>query len=69
MPDELLAEVDAEARRLGTSRSAVLRGYAEAALQRRRAARAEAIAALIDEYAENHGGESAEKVKESRPQP
>ena len=70
MPDELLAEVDAEAQRLGTSRSAVLRSYAEAALERRRTARAQALAALIDEHAENHGGrDAAELVKETRPQP
>ena len=70
MPEDLLAEVDAEAQRLGTSRSAVLREFAEAAVQRRRSARAEAIAALIDEHAEDHGGKDvAELVKETRPQP
>ena len=68
MPDELLAEVDAEAQRLGTSRSAVLRDFAEAALQRRRSARAEAIADLIHHHAEDHGGrDTAELVKEGRP--
>lgn len=68
MPEELLAEVDADAQRLGTSRSAVLRGYAEAALQRRRTARAEAIADLIRDHAEDHGGEVVEKLKASRPE-
>lgn len=73
MPDELLAEVDAEALRLGTSRSAVLRGFAEAALQRRRSDRAAAIEALLDDAerrgAKGQGGEAAEKVKSSRPRP
>ena len=71
MPDELLAEVDAEAQRLGTSRSAVLRAHAEAALQRRRTERAEAIAELIRDHIrdhpEGHGGEVVEKLKASRP--
>ncbi len=73
MPGELLAEVDAEALRLGTSRSAVLRGFAEAALQRRRSDRAAAIEALLHDAerhsTEGHGGEVAEKVKASRPEP
>lgn len=68
MPDELLAEVDAEALRLGTSRSAVLRGFAEAALRRRRSDRAAALEVLL-QHTENHGGEVAEKVKASRPEP
>jgi metal-responsive CopG/Arc/MetJ family transcriptional regulator len=68
MPDELLAEVDAEARRLGTSRSAVLRGFAEVALRRRRVDRAGAIQALLRE-ASGHGGDVAELVKATRPEP
>ena len=69
MPEELLAEVDAEAERLGTTRSAVLRRHAEDAIQRRRTARAEAIAELIEQHSENHGGEVVEKIKASRPHP
>lgn len=69
MPDELLAEVDAEAARLGSTRSAVLRGFAEAAMQQRRQARAEAIAELIDRHAAGHGGNVAERLKAARPQP
>lgn len=68
MPDELLAEVDAEARRTGSTRSAVIRDFAEAALQRKRTNRAEAIRVLLREGG-SFGGEAAERVKESRPQP
>jgi metal-responsive CopG/Arc/MetJ family transcriptional regulator len=68
MPEELLAEVDAEAERLGSTRSAVLRGYAEAAIQRRRTARAEAIAELLGEGTISHGGDVARMIKEGRPQ-
>lgn len=69
MPDELLAEVDAEAERLGSTRSAVLRGHAEAAIQRRRKKRAEAIRELLAESNVSHGGDVAQLVKEGRPQP
>jgi metal-responsive CopG/Arc/MetJ family transcriptional regulator len=68
MPDELLAEVDAEALRLGTSRSAVLRGFAETALRRRRGDRAKAMRELLRD-ASDHGGNSAEQVKATRPEP
>jgi metal-responsive CopG/Arc/MetJ family transcriptional regulator len=68
MPAELLAEVDAEARRLGSTRSGVLRGFAEAALSRRRADRAGAMRALLRDAA-GHGGEAAARVKATRPQP
>lgn len=68
MPDELLAEVDTEARRLGTSRSAVLRSFAEGALVRRRSDRAAAMQTLLREAAP-HGGDAAEKVKVTRPEP
>jgi hypothetical protein len=68
MPDELLAEVDAEAHRLGTSRSAVLRGFADAALHHRRSDRADAIRELLREVS-GHGGNVAELVKATRPGP
>ena len=35
LPDELLARVDAEAERRGTTRSAIMREYAAAALDQR----------------------------------
>ncbi|HTR73261.1 MAG TPA: hypothetical protein VMG80_06660 [Solirubrobacteraceae bacterium] len=66
MPDDLLSEVDAEASRLGTSRSAVLRDFADAALRRRRADRAAAMGVLLRNAA-RHGGASAERVKATRP--
>jgi metal-responsive CopG/Arc/MetJ family transcriptional regulator len=66
MPDDLLAEVDAEASRVGTSRSAVLRGFADAALRRRRDDRAAAMQALL-RGAASHGGHAAERVKKTRP--
>lgn len=70
MPEDLLAEVDAEAKRTGSNRSAVLRGFAEAAIQGRRAARAEAMRKLVQENAAPRGGRNvAELVKASRPKP
>jgi metal-responsive CopG/Arc/MetJ family transcriptional regulator len=66
MPAELLVEVDAEARRLGSNRSAVLRGFAETALNSRRADRARAMETLLAD-AGGHGGEAADRVKASRP--
>lgn len=66
MPDDLLAEVDAEASRTGSSRSAVLRGFADAALRHRRADRAAAMRTLLRD-AVPHGGAVAERVKAARP--
>jgi metal-responsive CopG/Arc/MetJ family transcriptional regulator len=66
MPDDLLREVDAEAVRLGTSRSAVLREFADSALRRRRTDRAAAMDRLLRETAA-HGGASVEQVKATRP--
>jgi metal-responsive CopG/Arc/MetJ family transcriptional regulator len=68
MPDDLLAEVDAEASRSGTSRSAVMRDFADAALRRRRTDRAAAMRSLL-RGASPHGGRSAEQVKATRPGP
>lgn len=66
MPDDLLSEVDAEASRLGTSRSAVLREFADSALRRRRTDRATAMDRLLRQTA-RHGGAAAERVKATRP--
>jgi metal-responsive CopG/Arc/MetJ family transcriptional regulator len=68
LPDDLLSEVDAEARRLGTTRSAIMREFAGIALRRRREARAAAMRSLLG-LAAPHGGRSAERVKETRPGP
>jgi metal-responsive CopG/Arc/MetJ family transcriptional regulator len=48
MPDDLLAEIDAEADRTGASRSAVMRDLTYTALRRRRANRATEIQTLLD---------------------
>lgn len=66
LPDELLAEVDAEAERSGTTRSAVMREFADAALRRRREGRASALRALLGDVTP-HGGRSADQVKDTRP--
>jgi metal-responsive CopG/Arc/MetJ family transcriptional regulator len=66
MPDDLLSEVDAEADRLGITRSAVLREFADAALRRRRASRSAAMSILLQQPG-RHGGSSAESVKATRP--
>lgn len=66
MPADLLAEVDAEADRAGTSRSAIMREFADAALRRRRADRALAMQNLLRD-ASPRGGGSAEQVKATRP--
>jgi len=66
IPDDLLSEVDAQASRLGTSRSAVLRDFADAALRRRRSDRAAAMSAL-SRQAGRYGGKAAERVKTTRP--
>ena len=66
IPDDLLAEVDSEAARTGTSRSAVLRSFADGALRNRRSRRAESMSDLLDR-AGDHGGAAAEAVKATRP--
>lgn len=66
MPDELLSEVDAEANRLGTTRSAVLRDFTDAALRRRRYDRASAMRTLLAKPS-HHGGGAAKLVKDNRP--
>lgn len=69
MPAELLAEVDAEARRTGSTRSAVMREFADAALRRRREGRAAAMRNLLPEFSAPHVGQAAEQVKATRPKP
>ena len=66
LPNELLSEVDNEAARTGSTRSAVLRDFADSALRRRRSSRAEAMSALLASRG-SHGGGVAEMVKASRP--
>ena len=66
MPDALLDEVDAEANRLGTTRSAVLRQFADSALHQRRSDRAAAMRVLLA-HPGHFGGGAAERVKAGRP--
>jgi metal-responsive CopG/Arc/MetJ family transcriptional regulator len=68
LPDSLLAEVDAEALRVGTTRSAVMREFADAALRRRREGRAESMRSLLGRGSP-HGGAASELVKSTRPGP
>ena len=68
LPDDLLSEVDAEARRLGVTRSAIMREFAGIVLRRRREGRAAAMRSLLDD-ASPHGGGAAEAVKRTRPGP
>ena len=67
MPDDLLAEIDAEADRTDANRSAVIRNLTYAALRRRRRAdRATEMQTLLD-HSGPHGGDAAERVKQMRP--
>jgi len=68
LPDDLLSAVDAEARRVGTTRSAIMREFAGIVLRRRRESRAAAMRSLLDDVSP-HGGRAAERVKETRPGP
>lgn len=65
LPDELLAAVDAEATRRGTTRSGLLRRFADDALRRRSDERAARIEELM-RGATPHGGGVAELVKRHR---
>jgi D-serine deaminase-like pyridoxal phosphate-dependent protein len=66
VPDDLLAEVDAEADRTGARRSAVMRDLTYAAMRRRRVDRATGMQALL-RHSNPHGGNAAERVKQMRP--
>jgi metal-responsive CopG/Arc/MetJ family transcriptional regulator len=66
LPDDLLARVDAEAERRGTTRSGVLRSFAQSALDERNARLAAAMRELGDESS-GHGGDVVAVLKASRP--
>jgi predicted transcriptional regulator len=66
LPDDLLARVDAEAQRRGTSRSAVLREYAAAALEQRTVQLAASMRE-VNAQARGHGGDVVAQLKASRP--
>lgn len=66
LPDELLSTLDVEARRLRTTRSGLLRGYAEQALRHRSEARAARVEGLMA-HAGAHGGAGVDELKRLRP--
>ena len=66
LPDELLARVDAEAKRRGTTRSGVLRSFAQLALDERTGRLAVEMAKL-DRQVSAHGGDVVGVLKASRP--
>lgn len=66
LPDDLLDAVDAEAARRGTTRSGLLRRFADEALRRRGAARAARIEELMRDSAA-HGGSVVEVLRRHRP--
>jgi metal-responsive CopG/Arc/MetJ family transcriptional regulator len=66
LPDDLLADLDAEAARRGTTRSGLLREFAGASLRRRGEDRAARIEEIMRD-ASPHGGDVADLVKRHRP--
>jgi metal-responsive CopG/Arc/MetJ family transcriptional regulator len=69
LPDDLLKAVDIEAERRGTTRSGLLRQWAEDALRRRTTLRVERMAQIdaLEGPVTGHGGGAAELVKANRP--
>ncbi|MBA2429048.1 MAG: ribbon-helix-helix protein, CopG family [Thermoleophilaceae bacterium] len=65
LPDALLDEIDAEAGRRGTTRSALLRTFVDEALTRRSSRRAERITEIM-KGATPHGGNALELLKRER---
>ncbi len=66
LPDELLARLDAQASERGSSRSAMLRDLAEAALGEREQRLAERMTEL-EGHARGHGGDVVGDLKAGRP--
>lgn len=68
-PDDVLRAIDAEADRRGTTRSGLLREFAEDSLRRRSLRRAERMAEISESGGPvaGHGGRVAELVKANRP--
>jgi len=65
LPDELLVALDAEAVRRGTTRSGLLRHYADEALRRRAEERAQRVDALLEDV-RGHGGDGRAHLKRDR---
>jgi len=68
LPDELLASIDAEAVRRGTTRSGVIRAFTDDALRRRSEERAATIERLFADV-RPRGGDAVAQLKRLRPQP
>jgi len=66
LPDELLAQVDAEAMRRGTTRSGLMREFAAVALEERSERLAAGMRRLGRDVS-GHGGHVVEELKAGRP--
>ena len=66
LPDDLVASIDAEASRRGTTRSGLIRSYAHEALRRRAEERAARVEQLMTGISA-HGGDGVEQLKRLRP--
>lgn len=66
LPDDLLAQVDAQASERGSTRSATIRELAEAGLGERRRRLAGRMTAL-EGQATGHGGTAVRDLKDTRP--
>lgn len=66
LPDDLLADLDAEAARRGLTRSGLLRDVAQASLARRGELRSQRAAEIIRD-ATPHGGDVAGLLRRHRP--
>ncbi len=68
LPADLLASLDAEAGRRGTTRSGLLRHYADEGLRHRGEARTRRVEQLMS-AAGRHGGHSVQDLRRHRPSP
>ena len=66
LPDDVLAQIDAQANEHGTTRSATIRELAEAGLGERQRRLSERMAAL-EGQATGHGGNAVADLKDTRP--
>ena len=66
LPDDLLRQLDAEARERGTTRSGLLRSYVQEGMQRRTQERARRMKELRAEPATGRGNDVVELLDEAR---
>lgn len=66
LPDELLARLDAEAARRGTTRSGLLRHYVDEGVRKRARVRARRVDELMRTPG-RHGGRGVDELKRGRP--